>query len=83
MEKNLARYDCRFWSLYDLAPLKSRNVASAFYHRLHQVQLDVMHRLTGRSVYAEYRDRWAGYEAHAWFCRRALLAKIVFKLRYY
>ena len=36
-------------------------VASPFYHRLHVVQLRVMHRLTGRDIFLDYADRWENY----------------------
>lgn len=83
LEKNLARFDCGYWSRYDLAPLPLANVASPFYHRLHIVQLDVMHRLTGRAVFKSWGDRWAQYLEMPMNRRRAWFAKALFKLRHY
>jgi hypothetical protein len=47
MLRNLDRYDLGFWSLYEQSGMPLPMVASPFYHRLHIVQLRVMHRLTG------------------------------------
>jgi heparosan-N-sulfate-glucuronate 5-epimerase len=83
LEVVLPRFDTGYWSTYDLAPLWLRNVASPFYHKLHLVQLDVMHRLTGRSVFAETLARWRAYQASPFRRRRAWVQKVVFKLRHY
>ena len=32
-----------------------------FYHRLHIVQLRIMHRLTGNPIFGRYADRWESY----------------------
>jgi heparosan-N-sulfate-glucuronate 5-epimerase len=80
LEKNMARFDTGYWSRYDLAPVRLANPASAFYHRLHLAQLEVMERLTGRPVFAETRARWARYQASALCRKRAFAAKCVFKL---
>jgi hypothetical protein len=80
LEKNMARFDTGYWSRYDLAAVRLSNPASSFYHKLHLAQLDVMHRLSGLRVFAETRDRWAGYQASGWRRRRAFAAKCVFKM---
>lgn len=80
---NLERYDCGYWSLYDLAPVASRNPASVFYHKLHIVQLEVMNRISGEAAFARTAEKWRGYLEKPACCRRARLAKILFKLRYY
>src|SRR5271167_761549 len=63
LRANLSRYDLGFWSLYEqtghaesatLFPM----IASPFYHRLHVVQLRVMHRLTGDEIFARFADKW-------------------------
>ena len=80
---HLERYDLGFWSLYEQSGTGLPMVASAFYHRLHIVQLRVMHRLTGERIFAEVADRWDGY-SHSGFRRvRALVYKAAFKLCYY
>jgi len=83
LAKNLDRYDIGFWSLYEQSGTRLRMVASPFYHRLHIVQLRIMHDLTGTEIFRHYADRWQQYaESHV---RRtaALCYKGVFKLCYY
>jgi len=83
LEHNLESFDTGYWSLYDVAPVGLRNVASPFYHRLHIVQMDVMWRLTGKECFRACRDRWAGYAARPWNRGRALARKALFKMLYY
>jgi hypothetical protein len=80
---NLSRYDLGFWSLYEQAGTALPMVASPFYHRLHIVQLRIMHRLTGESTFAEYADRWQTYLLSPSYRARALCYKSAFKLCYY
>jgi hypothetical protein len=80
---NLADYDLGFWSLYEQSGTLLPMVASPFYHRLHVVQLQVMHQLTGESVFAVYADRWEKYMRSRANRTRALCYKSVFKLCYY
>jgi len=58
-------------------------VASAFYHRLHSVQLRVMHRLTGEELFARVADRWENCVQSRANRARALAYKALFKLCYY
>jgi heparosan-N-sulfate-glucuronate 5-epimerase len=80
---NLARYDLGFWSLYEQSGTRLPMVASAFYHRLHIVQLQLMHRLTGEDEFARVADRWEGYTRSRSKRARALCYKSAFKLCYY
>ena len=80
---NLDRYDLGFWSLYEQSGTRLPMVASPFYHRLHILQLRVMHRLTGENKFAEVADRWEGYSASRIKRARALAYKSLFKLCYY
>ncbi|MGA8493471.1 MAG: D-glucuronyl C5-epimerase family protein [Terriglobales bacterium] len=83
LRTNLDRYDLGFWSLYEQSNTLLPMVASRFYHRLHVVQLRVMHRLTGEEMFARYADKWEAY-AHSRAKRtRALCYKSAFKLCYY
>ncbi len=83
LRKNLPHYDLGFWSLYERSGTWMPMIASPFYHRLHIVQLQVMHRLTGDDFFADYADRWQGYLKN-WAKRtRALCYKTAFKLCYY
>ena len=58
-------------------------LASPFYHRLHIVQLKVMHLLTGDGIFQEYAIRWDNYRKN--FIKRnfAFVYKVVFKALYY
>jgi hypothetical protein len=83
LEKSLDRFDLGYWSSYDLAPLALRNPASPFYHKLHVTQLEVMHRLSGRPVFLQTRERWSRYSSSAICRKRAFAAKCLFKVVHY
>ena len=80
---NLDRYDLGFWSLYEQSGTRLPMVASNFYHKLHIVQLRVMHRLTGEEKFARVADRWESYGRSRSKRTRALCYKSAFKLCYY
>lgn len=77
---NLERYDLGFWSLYEQSGTRLPMVASRFYHRLHIVQLRIMHQLTGEDLFARVADRWEGYNRSRINRTRALCYKTAFKL---
>jgi heparosan-N-sulfate-glucuronate 5-epimerase len=81
--RNLHRFDSGYWSLYELSGTKMKMLASPFYHRLHLAQLQVMHKLTGEPVFAEYFQRWHRYERNPLNRTAALAHKSLFKLLYY
>jgi hypothetical protein len=83
LRTNLDRYDLGFWSLYEDSSTLLPMVASPFYHRLHVVQLRVMHRITGDEVFARYADKWEAYARSRAKRTRALCYKSAFKLCYY
>ena len=83
LRTNLDRYDLGFWSLYEESNTLLPMVASPFYHRLHVVQLRVMHRITGDEVFARYADKWEAYACSRAKRTRALCYKSAFKLCYY
>jgi hypothetical protein len=83
IRKNLHRYDNGFWSLYDLSQNRIRTIASYFYHNLHIIQLQVLGRLSGDSIFEEYSLKWEDYRAGRLNRYRALCTKSVFKLFYY
>lgn len=59
LKQNLDRYDCGFWSYYDLkSPLR---LTSKPYHRLHIEQLKVLHEITDDEIFKSYGDRWRKY----------------------
>jgi hypothetical protein len=80
---NLERYDLGFWSLYEQSGTRLPMVASQFYHRLHIVQLRIMHRLTAEEAFARVADRWESYTTSRAKRTRALIYKAAFKLCYY
>jgi hypothetical protein len=80
---NLERYDLGFWSLYEQSGTRLPMVASAFYHRLHVVQLRIMYRLTKEEKFAEFAERWEGYTHSRAKRSRALCYKGAFKLCHY
>ncbi len=81
--KNLPRYDLGYWSLYEQSGTTLPMVASRFYHQLHIIQLDIMHRLTGEKLFADYAERWREYAKHKSNRSRAACYKGLFKLCYY
>lgn len=83
LKRNLEKYDISFWSLYELAGTKLKMLASPFYHRLHIVQLRVLHKLTGEDLFAEYAAKWSAYCNKVLNRNAALIYKSVFKLLYY
>ncbi len=83
LKSNLQNYDLGFWSLYEQSGTRLPMIASAFYHRLHIVQLRVMHRLTQDKIFLEYADRWDTYTRSPARRMRALAYKAAFKLLYY
>jgi hypothetical protein len=50
---------------------------------LHIVQLQVMHRLAGEAIFAEFAQRWESYGRSRARRTRALCYKSAFKLCYY
>src|SRR5207302_2613674 len=83
LRSNLHHYDLGFWSLYEQSGTRLPMLASPFYHRLHIVQLRVMHRLTGDDFFSHYADRWESYAHDPGKRTRALCYKSAFKLCYY
>ncbi len=83
LKENLKHYDTGYWSLYEQSGTWLKMMASPFYHRLHIVQLEIMARLTGEPMFAEFAQRWAGYVGRRTNRGRALVYKSVFKLCYY
>jgi heparosan-N-sulfate-glucuronate 5-epimerase len=81
--ENLQKYDTGFWSLYELTPQRIKSIASPFYHRLHIVQLQVMHSMTGDLTFYEYAKRWQAYLENPLFRTIAVTYKTGFKLIYY
>lgn len=83
LKANLHLYDTGYWSLYEQSGTRLKMMASPFYHRLHIVQLQVMHRLSDEPCFAAYAERWTRYLESRFKRSRALVYKSVFKLCYY
>jgi heparosan-N-sulfate-glucuronate 5-epimerase len=81
--RNLHAYDFGFWSLYEQSGTRLSMIASPFYHRLHIVQLRVMHSITGKEEFKSVADRWERYSLSRVRRTRALFYKSAFKLCYY
>ncbi|MBI3795642.1 MAG: hypothetical protein HY268_01555 [Deltaproteobacteria bacterium] len=83
LKANLRHFDAGFWSLYEQSGTRLKMFASPFYHQLHIIQLRVMHKLTGESVFADYARRWEAYRRNRVKRTLALAYKALFKLLYY
>jgi len=83
LKRNLDEYDVGFWSLYELAGTRLKMLASPFYHRLHIVQLGVLHKLTAEGIFARYAEKWSSYRSRFFNRNAALAYKSAFKLLYY
>ncbi|MBS1679502.1 MAG: hypothetical protein JST08_19175 [Actinobacteria bacterium] len=74
------RYDCGYWSLYDLYPNPLRHVASPAYHLLHVKQLRVLDQLSHRPQLAVAVDAFERYRGSRLCRSRAIAAAIAFRL---
>lgn len=54
----LHKYDCKFWSNYDL----KGKIASPFYHELHIALLEALYILFSREEFKYYKDKWTAYK---------------------
>jgi hypothetical protein len=55
-------------------------LASLYYHRLHTVQLRVLHELAGSEICAAYATRFEGYARRPFLRARAFVEKAWFKI---
>jgi len=82
--RHLPDYDVGFWTLYDSLPAYSlaapRMPVSRYYQRLHSVQMEAMHRLTGEAAFARYARQWESYLRNPFASALGQLWKIFFKL---
>lgn len=83
MAANLRHYDTGFWSLYEQSGTRMKMLASPFYHSLHIIQLEIMHKLTGLKIFYDYAYKWRVYQNSQIKRTKALLYKTLFKLLYY
>jgi heparosan-N-sulfate-glucuronate 5-epimerase len=61
LASNIERWDCGYWSLYDLFPHPVPNVASSAYHSLHTTQLRAMQLITPRPEFERTADTFERY----------------------
>lgn len=73
LQTTLDQYDTGWWSRYSLWA-NGRDLAKPFYHRIHVVQLEALHELTGLDKFAAVAARWREYDTRA-AAVRAVLAK--------
>src|SRR5262249_19381683 len=83
VRRNVASFDCGFWSLYEHSGTRLPMLASAFYHGLHISQLSITARLLDMPELARWADRWQDYTRSTFSRRRAFVQKAAFKLLYY
>lgn len=79
----LPRYDLGYWSRADLYSEQPPMPASRFYHGLHVAQLEVLAKLSGEAVFAEYAQRWAVIGRSPVKRWRAFFNKLAFKFVHY
>ncbi len=79
LARTIDRWDTGYWSLYDLFPHRVRNIASPFYHALHERQLGALADMSGRSELAAVAERFRGYARSRRNRARALAEKAVFR----
>jgi glycosyltransferase involved in cell wall biosynthesis len=73
LQATLDQYDTGWWSRYSLWA-NGRDLAKPFYHRIHVVQLEALHALTGVDEFRAVATRWREYDTRA-SAVRAVLAK--------
>ena len=81
LQDNLPIFDAKIWSFYDAT--SDKMLASPFYHRLHIVQLKILHRMTGKPVFKNFADKWYAYTQNDLNKLLAFFYKAGFKLLRY
>ena len=79
----IREFDIGWWSLYEARHSGNRMLASLYYHRLHVVQLRVLHDLTGIDAFADCAERFEAYARRPLARARAFVEKAWFKARHY
>jgi hypothetical protein len=82
LKLNLSKFDTGFWSLYDLTS-GGKNLTSPFYHILHLAQLEILYIISKERVFEEWKKKWDHYLMSPTKKGRALLQKVLFKVRRY
>jgi hypothetical protein len=80
---NINKYDIGHWSLYEISNLKIKMRASLFYHKLHIVQLKILYKMTNKTEFNNFSNKWEDYLNNKFNIFRAVIMKILFKILYY
>ena len=80
LARNIQRWDCGYWSLYDLYPHRTAHVASPWYHTFHICQLKVLDQITGRPEFRQMAEQFESYAASRLNTGRAFGRKILFRM---
>ncbi len=83
LKNNLKNFDIGWWSLYEQSGTKMKMLASPFYHNLHIVQLKILYKITGETIFNKYAEKWEKYQKNRLYRNFALIYKIIFKVLYY
>jgi peptidoglycan/xylan/chitin deacetylase (PgdA/CDA1 family) len=77
---NIERWDCGYWSVYDLFPHPLPNVASAAYHALHTEQLRAMQQIAPRPEFERTIGNFERYSRSRVCGARAFATKSAFRM---
>src|SRR3954447_20183853 len=80
LASNIERWDCGYWSLYDLFPHPVPNVASSAYHSLHTTQLRALELLAPRPEIGRMADTFERYASSRASAARAFAVKSGFRM---
>jgi hypothetical protein len=83
LKRRVPDFDIGWWSLYEASSGSDRMLASLYYHRLHVVQLRVLHDLTAVEVFAGCAARFEGYARRPVYRACAFVEKAWFKVSRY
>lgn len=84
LEKNIERWDCGFWSCYDLHNENKtiRNICTISYHMLHITQLSYIAEKFNSKILEEYAYKWNSYMNSPISRISALCSKILYRIKY-
>ena len=80
LASNIDRWDCGYWSIYDLFPHPVPNVASSAYHLLHTTQLRAMQLIAPRPEFETTAANFERYSRSRLNEARAFATKSVFRM---
>jgi peptidoglycan/xylan/chitin deacetylase (PgdA/CDA1 family) len=80
LASNIHRWDCGYWSIYDLFPHPVPNVASSAYHLLHTTQLRAMQLIAPRPEFEVTASNFERYSRSRLNEGRAFATKSAFRM---